>query len=95
MSGYVQIRYYFDKEETKELPMEPFRYMDDSEYIFAASQVAQLASTGLFVKITSIAEEKGQTPRDATYTIKFMGRRKEEGVELNEHVYGFIPITTR
>ena len=56
VSGYVQIRYYFDKNETKELPMEPFRYMDDSEYIFDAKQVTTLATTGIYVKITSIAE---------------------------------------
>jgi hypothetical protein len=50
--------------------------MDDSEYIFEANQMTQLASSGVFVKITSKAEEPGQKARDATYTIKFNGRRK-------------------
>ena len=54
-----------------------------------------LASSGVYVKITSIAEEKEQKPRDATYTIKFMGRKRSEGVELNEHVYGFVTITNK
>ncbi len=53
MSGYVQIDYYFDKELTKKLPFEPFKYMDDSEYIFDAKQITQFASTGVFLKITS------------------------------------------
>ena len=33
--------------------MEPYKYMDDSEYIFDAEQVTQLATTGVYIKITS------------------------------------------
>jgi hypothetical protein len=80
LSGFVEIRYYYDKELTKELPIEPFRYMDDSEYIFDVGQITQLATTGVFVKMVASAEEKGQIPRDATYTIKFTGRKKSDGV---------------
>ena len=63
--------------------MEPFRYMDDSEYIFDADQVTQLATTGIYLKITSKQEEQGSSARDATYTIKFKSRNKAEGIELN------------
>ena len=72
--------------------MEPFKYMDDSEYVFDADQVTQLATTGVYVRITSEPEENGGKARDATYTIKFNGRKKAEGIELNEHVYGFVPL---
>ena len=65
---------------TKDLPIEPLRYMDDSEYIFDSKQVAQLATTGVYVKITSKPKENGQSARDATYTIKYMSRKKAEGV---------------
>ena len=91
LSGYVQIDYYLDKELKNKLPIDPFKYMDDSEYIFDAKQIAQFAAKGLYVKITSTAQD-GQEPRDTTYTIKFNGRRKSEGIELNEHVYGFIAL---
>lgn len=64
------------------MPFDPFKYMDDSEYIFEATQIAQFAAEGLYVKITSTAQD-GQEARDTTYTIKFSGRRKSEGVELN------------
>ena len=83
LSGYVDINYYYDKELTKKLPVEPLKYMDDSEYIFDSQQIMQLATTGVYVKITSSAKSDGKGARDSTYTIKFLGRKKAEGVELN------------
>lgn len=68
---------------TKELPIEPFRYMDDSEYIFDSKQIAQLATTGIYLKATASADPSGQPARASTYTIKFQSRRKAEAVELN------------
>lgn len=91
LSGYVAIGYYTDKELTQKMPIDPFKYMDDSEYIFEANQISQFAAGGLYVKITSTSQD-GQEARDTTYTLKFTGRRKTEGIELNEHVYGFIAL---
>lgn len=82
LSGYIRIEYFFDALMTKKLPFEPFKYMDDSEYIFDSKQIAQFASSGIYVRISTIPQD-GQGARDSTFTIKFNGRRKEEGIELN------------
>lgn len=65
--------------------MEPFEYMKDSEHIFYASQITHLVKSGIFINVVT-------DKRDATFTIKFVGRKSADSVELNEHVYGFIPI---
>lgn len=30
--------------------------------------------------------------RDATYSVKFVGRKKTDSIELNENIYGFIQV---
>lgn len=30
--------------------------------------------------------------RDATYSVKFVGRKKADSIELNENIYGFIQV---
>lgn len=51
-----------------------------------------MATNGLYLKATASADPSGQPARASTYTIKFQSRKEAEAVELNEHVYGFIPI---
>lgn len=58
--------------------------MRDSQYIFGEN-VIKTSPNGLFIRVKSIK-------RDGTYTIKYVGRKNNDPVELNEHVYGFIPI---
>lgn len=58
--------------------------MKDSEYVLNA-ELIDPSNEGLYIRIK--AQEK-----DATYTIKFVGRKKADSIELNENVYGFIEI---
>lgn len=83
--GSVKIAYFIDVDGKKPFTMQPFEYMKDSEYIFYSNQIVQLIKDGLFIKVTS-------QDKDATFTLKFVGRKQTESVELNQHVYGFIPL---
>lgn len=47
--------------------------MQDSEYIFYSQQISTMIKKGVYVKVTA-------NERDATFTIKFIGRDKEEAV---------------
>jgi hypothetical protein len=49
--------------------------MKDSEYILD-SQLLDAQKEGLFLRVKT-------SDRDATYTIKFVGRTKQDSIELN------------
>lgn len=49
--------------------IEPFEYMRDSEHVFYATQIAELTKTGLYINVET-------KEREATYTLKFVGRKE-------------------
>ena len=59
--------------------------MKDSEYYFKNDTLGELAQSGVYIKVST-------SSRAATYNIKFIGRAQGSAIELNEHIYSFIPI---
>ena len=82
--GDLDIGYFTDKALSKAFTLQPIEYMRDSEYIINARS-ANDSQGGLFIRVRT-------KDRDATYTIKYIGRNEADSIELNEHVYGFIPF---
>ena len=82
--GDLDIGYFTDKALSRAFTLQPIEYMRDSDYIINARS-ANESREGIFIRVR--AKE-----RDATYTIKYVGRNEADSIELNEHVYGFIPF---
>lgn len=63
-------------------------YMKDSEFIFNNRTMNETFGDGdmkIFIKVKT-------TSREATYTVKFVGREEDGRIQLNEHIYSFIPV---
>lgn len=86
MAGDLTIGYYLDEEKKVKYSIEPFEYMRDSEHVFFKSAMVELFKSGLYIFVDS-------KDRDATYTISFTARYRNDSIQLHENVYSFIPIT--
>lgn len=59
--------------------------MKDSEYLIPKTRIIDHVKDGIFIRV--------QTERkDATYTLKYVGRSLKFPIELNEHIYTFVLI---
>ena len=54
--------------------------MSDSQYIFTKENIEKKLTKGIYIKVTSMN-------RTSTYTISFLGRSKEESIEIKDHTY--------
>ena len=58
--------------------------MRDTEYVLN-SELMDPTQHSLYLRVKT-------KDRDATYSVKFVGRKKADSIELNENIYGFIPV---
>lgn len=74
--GDLDIGYFTDKALSKTFTLQPNEYMRDSEYIINSKNANETSKDGIYIRVRT-------KERDATYTIKYIGRNEADSIELN------------
>ena len=85
-TGDVGVKFYKDENKKEQLHgLHPVMYMGDMKHIITKKQAEENMTHGLYIQISS-------PDRVSTFIIQFLGRTKNQPIQLNQHIYDFTRI---